>query len=365
MIINNLSIFAIAATSWFVLGCNSHAVFESNNNCNNHRLDEGETCEKDAQGNDFFADAATCTTLGFSGGQLKCKDVCQLDTSDCRETDPCDPIFDTGCNSEDNCVFFPTEDSTGCAIPGTTAEGQPCTNPSDCDGRMTCLVNLCRRVCQPDTDCPDGQFCEETGWLDGTLGLCPLPNGICNPITGGGCQIPAHACYFSDNSGNIECLPQGEQDENSICGASCECRPGYYCAQSPYQPGESRCLPLCNDNHPCTNGGACAFSRGAQPGICLFDIGCNPLDTEACGFGRACYFFNDFGQSTCLLTGLGGTGSSCNMFLNCDSGFFCDNAGNNSNVCRLICDGTNLQCGGEDSCSTELYNFPFGYGVCK
>jgi len=372
MTVHSLSIFAISLATWFILGCNSHASFENNNannngNCGNLRLDEGEACEHDAQGKDFFAGAATCLTEGFTGGTLLCKPTCGLDTSACTQDGHCDPFYDENCNGS-NCYYFPSDDSTLCNNPGTVGEGASCGSSFDCGPRMTCvdfgdgMGNLCRWVCPSESSCPDGKPCQGMDWLGGTLGVCPVSG--CNPVTGGGCDT-GQSCYFNDNAGNFACDATGTTSSYNACSYLNECAPGHYCTNiSSFEFGYSLCIPLCDNNHLCNNGAPCAFARGSQTGLCLPDEGCDPLNPDSCASPtRACFIIDDLGHTACLTPSVGGIGSNCNLFMYCNIGFFCDDVGNGTNVCREFCDLGNMNCT-DGSCNSLTWPLD-GVGICK
>ncbi len=373
MTVHSLSIFAISLATWFILGCNSHASFENNNtnngNCGNLQLDTGEACEHDSQGKDFFANAATCMTQGYDSGSLLCTPACGLDTSACIGAGQCDPIFDLGCDDGTNCFYFPSDNITACNDPGGVMEGDSCSVPSDCDVRMTCFDtgdgngSLCRRVCQPGNPCPDDLICiDDLNWLNGTLGVCPVSG--CNPVTGGGCDT-GQSCYFNDNAGNFACDATGTVPSYNQCFGSSECEPGHYCTNiSSYDFGYSSCVPLCDLDHPCNNGAPCAFARGSQTGLCLPDEGCDPLNPDSCASPtRACFITDDLGHTACLTPSVGGTGSNCNLFMYCNIGFFCDNAGNETNICRSFCNMGNPNCT-DGTCTGQSWPLE-SVGICK
>jgi agmatine/peptidylarginine deiminase len=90
-----LEIYRNAMPGYVVVGIDSNATIPSGgaihcttmqvptptySSCGNGVVEDGEAC-------DFYLNGATCKSLGYAGGTLKCSSQCTLDTSDCGTSD--------------------------------------------------------------------------------------------------------------------------------------------------------------------------------------------------------------------------------------------------------------------------------------
>ena len=351
----------------FVFGCNSHASFEySLLLCGNHQLDGIEECDYFPNGTVFFANAATCKTLGFDGGQLKCYD-CEFDTGNCYLGEDCDPINDSGCD-DIYCFYFQEEDATHCGDQGYAEEGQPCESSLNCDVRMTCfdagdeMGPLCRRVCQPGDTCLNEQLCQELGWLDGSLGLCPLSAGGCNPVTNEGCY-GEEGCYLESGMGGGRCMPAGDGQVGDPCGANFDCTPGHVCLKL-LDPTQGFCTRLCDSNVWCDGGsGWCGFYPGTQAGICTEPSSCDPFSGIGCPDTQVCTITNPNGHYGCMLSTNIGEGGDCDMFTRCHYGLYC--ATELDHKCHKVCN-SDLDCTGQTCTTIQAWvNNDVATGYCQ
>jgi len=183
-------------------------------------------------------------------------------------------LLDPGaCGAGKACSIVGSDGTLGCAVPGTTAFHQPCSDLSACVAGSGCLgASMSSLTCLPfcerggvDT-CPAGSAC--TGvfqTLAGEIGLC-MPKATCDIVTGTGCSGTL-GCYVGDSDGNPVCVAAGTTTEGASCKVSNDCLPGLVCSKSV-------CRKLCHDSGVCTSPTTCqgvgiVFSAAPTVGICL------------------------------------------------------------------------------------------------
>ena len=166
---------------------------------------------------------------------------------------PCDCARGYICLSDDG-------GRTGtCALPGTRAQGDTCSQNAHCAEGLIC----------------DNAFCE-VGQAD-CVRTCRLG---CDPADPASCTSTLELCFPAREEG-----AQG----SGFC-----------------QEGN------CSDAEPCDVGNICLRdgARAKQTGVCAQT--CDPLDTEVCGDGHGCSFwFGDLNQTACDVAGDLPVGASC------------------------------------------------------
>jgi len=335
-------------------GCNSRATLEDNNgnnqSCGNSKLDQGEVCDTDLNSGFFLFQAGdSCVARGYVGGYLGCTAQCTIITSNCTPlVTYCSPFNDEGCDGT-TCFFFPDTDTdaTACADPGMGAEDTWCDTPFQCLPRHTCFNNACRKVCNRGStdECTNNAQCVDMPWLNGTLGVCPLPPGGCDPVSGTGCPDP-QACYLNSGLGGGRCAPEGSGPTGSPCGPDTDCMPGHVCLKLT-NPLQGYCTRLCNADIWCDHGSSwCAFYPGVPAGFCPEQSACHPM-TGGCPDEQACTVINPTGTTSCMLTQARGENESCDMFTRCAQGLYC--ATELDMKCHRVCQA-NADCGGGQFC---------------
>jgi hypothetical protein len=258
--------------------------------CGNGVKEGSEACD----GEDFSG--AMCEDFGFASGQLRCKSNCTIDTSGCSNTCPVGgsaaalvPCCGDGvaqgneqCDGSDlrgaTCISLGFAggtlrcNTTNCRLDKSGCLTQPTPTPPVCEGQM------CGNGCIPD----DAQCC------DGGPGYCPagrvcVPNGKCcpqaNPQACGNLCIPGSGvccggvgyCLAGQvcAGNNTACCPP---DKPQLCGDQCA-------------PEDQRCCPeggACPGNLVCTGipGICCSFDN---PQLC--GDSCIPAAANCCGGG--------------------------------------------------------------------------------
>ena len=364
-----LSILAVIVSGCFVFGCNSHASFDNNNvnngNCGNLSLNSNEPCDMGHNGETLLADGESCVNEGFLGGYLECTENCQLDTTHCTDPVGCNPLDPYSCNLGENvyCYYNPNEQTSNCREASSNlTEGATCLQPSDCAPGMTCYATVCHIVCTENSHCENTGVCEKYGWFNG-MGVCQLPAGECNPVTGGGCSEQGYGCYLNSGLGGGKCEPAGIGITGDECGPDTDCLPGHICAYF-IEPGRGFCTRLCDSDHPCNGDLGCGYYPGVQAGVCLEPAGCNDLFGGAdCPDTQLCTIVNQNGLVACLLSNHIGEGQFCDMFNRCSNGLYC--ASEFDHQCHKVC-ATQQECTlPEDTCNPMTgWSFPDVNGYC-
>lgn len=208
------------------------------------------------------------------------------------------------------------------------------TIPDPPDGAAACQTGSCNYQTQ---DCPSGGSC--------------LPTDT-PPATG---DWPP------------KCFTAGSVGPGESCSGWSACTAGYFCvgiggaADGGVTPGTCRKLCCGHDWSACPTGESC-FQQvylvrpgGGEPLYAKADVcapvgGCDVLDPDSCGAGKACQIVDPTGNVACLGAGKAGPGEACSSTQTCKAGFTCV-----ADECRRLCKA--VEGGGEPSC-------PAGEGTC-
>ena len=198
----------------------------------------------------------------------------------------CDPSAAGGCPNGEICGG--SLGDAGVCVPG-------CLVDSDCPTGDVCFA--CERTCFPkgnpsapvgascqtSADCPGGAWCippvlqgQQTGF---TGGYCAFP---CDPSA---CPCPSgSSCEPIDNQGDYLCFAACD-----AAGADAGCRSAYSC--QPQASGPAVCLPACQSDQDCQNGGPPGSICDTQTGVCVMPaadggadagpVDAGPVDADA------------------------------------------------------------------------------------
>ncbi|MBU1413338.1 hypothetical protein KKC22_17650, partial [Myxococcota bacterium] len=236
-------------------------------------------CVADPQGERFCA--SLCDVGTGCAGDTQCVDAgFPSPMGYCpRPQAACDPINNQMCADPTACYFFQNlEPRVQCTEPGAShsTEGEGCSTSQECNPTLTCFEDVCRRLCNLNTDCENGDFCQDVGlgFLD--YGVCPTGQPGCDPVFGTGCPLGDEFCFFnSNNDGSTECAQSEWMPQGDPCGFNYECSPRMVCAMY-MNDGLQFCRHLCNDGYPCDTGLSCGFATGFLPGVCFGEEACSP-----------------------------------------------------------------------------------------
>jgi hypothetical protein len=250
----------------------------------------------------------------------------QADPSEAVAFPPADGVcipVQTGCVSDADCgegFFCDFDGAEGRAAPpppgdGSDEQQRPQPDPLP-EGQCRPLPTTCFE----DTDCPEGQICQQRGFANGLV----APGGVC-----------------IDPPPVSECEVDTDCDEGQVCAVECRSDPN--CPACPVCFVVGTCVAAeqpCFSDDECAEGFFCDFSgAAARPcfdadndgrcddasdllppaGICRPLEEPNPCAFVLCREGTTCVVDN--GQATCVADG-----SLCRSDDECDGGLVCNAA---------------------------------------
>ncbi len=209
--------------------------------CGNGTIEEGEDCDG------YNTGGATCQTLGFDGGFLRCHGPdsdtpCTFDTSDCKNSPFCgDQHADTEVGEE-------------------------------CDG-----LDLA------------GQRCDTLGFVGGVLNCnqdCTFDTSNCiEPVCGNGVREADEACDGTDLAGET-CVTQGFLEGDLACSDDCTAFDTSGCSGTPVcGNGIKEGLEACDGTD---FGGRTCMDFGFLEGELACRADCSDFDTSACSGQTSC-----------------------------------------------------------------------------
>lgn len=112
--------------------------------CGDGRVSSAEECEPGAQV------VASCSSLGFESGVLRCGADCFFDKSDCRGTERCVDGRDNDGDARVDCLDADCEESCrqACEAPSVLTDGSSIS--ADTEGRPSVLTSSCARADGPE-----------------------------------------------------------------------------------------------------------------------------------------------------------------------------------------------------------------------
>jgi formylglycine-generating enzyme required for sulfatase activity len=325
--------------------------------CGNGAIDPGEQCDGDQLG------GATCESLGYNAGPLRCGDDCQFDRSGCggycgdgmkNGDEECDgeDLADATCASRGfhpgvlacgpDCKLDVSHCGGHCGdgqvngdevCDGFDFGGETCTTRGFYGGTLGCsddcttiLMTECEGRCgdgtkngpeQCDGDDRGGATCESLGLYPGTLacdGSCKLVTTGCGGHCGDGTRNGGEPCDGAD-LGGLTCLDFGYYKAAELsCTPWCafdvsactqKCGDGVKDVEEACDPGDTT-HPAALDGKDCTYFGFYNAAGLRCNGACGFDTS---QCTGRCGDGvrnaangEACDG-SDFGTDTCQTHG--------------------------------------------------------------
>jgi hypothetical protein len=322
-------------------------------------------CNMIAPGNCLSA-SESCPDLAFSPGATRTVEGLKA-CAEAFKTLPCDQVI--------------ANKSPPCVTPGTRAQGEACSFPSQCSslnckmsgsgcGQCAKEVALHESCAGPDVDCQSGSECTGSAQTCEPSYLAPVgPNEAC--VQGSAC-VKDYFCLGVGQDGVCTALPK----EGENCSPYGSCRSDNYCGPSRIcralpgmgQPcgveyGQSRA-------YDCQAALVCHYAATAESGTCL----------PPPGAGEPCVFAPDMPQVTTCGTGLrcddsvapptcvgpAMPGAACNRYTDCGIGSLCacppstpDCQDRHCQIARFAgerCDEPNTICHPAFSCEA---------GVCK
>ncbi len=208
-----------------------------------------------------------------------CTTGCRLDPDDCPEgytcnqtTHVCD-LVPVRCTADTDC-----EDGHWCDVgSGECLEGCRISERDECqDPEATQFCNQdhqledCPPICQQDTDCDAGYWCDTT-----------VPRGSCRQGCRGPEDCPSEKPLCIDHKCKV-CTDCPEPCNDDSPDPADRCPGGYFC-----HPGTQLCTPTCNNDSDCDEGEVCCVEEE----ICEFRTCVPRCQTEgiyACPQGWTC-----------------------------------------------------------------------------
>jgi len=163
------------------------------------------------------------------------------------------------------------------------------------------------------------------------------PAGLCDPITGSGCQQGSHCAY--NEAGQIACARSGPRGPGETCGGAEGCKLGQ-CSTLPGISEDPLCYTYCNVPGDCIEGFTCAGVENQPFKLCVPkppEVTCNLLAQDCEKEGQACFLLQDqsTGENKYLCVDSMGVqpGQPCQYANACTAGYLCINS-----ACTKVCD---------------------------
>jgi hypothetical protein len=258
--------------------------------------------------------------------------------------------MDTDCEDGQVC------DDNGMCVDDTAT----CETDDDCDTGEVCDDSgMCvpEAECETDDDCADGEVCNS--------GMCEAEMAECTDDTecGAGEFCTEAGSCDTGQCGNVspgeECDPSGDPAGNGLVCVSVG-EGNAVCAETETCPAAGSGEP-----DPCTSGSECLAVGENGAGACIITQ-CE-LGADECGDGTACQPVST-DTNLCLATGSGAEGDDCASNFSdlsetrCGDGLFCDLF--YTGVCRTPCQDDSA-CTGLNSCvgdgTGDIYTSPEGF----
>jgi hypothetical protein len=201
---------------------------------------------------------------------------------------------DDSCNEKSLCTFtdnfLPCDDQDPCTLGDACAQGscQGVGIPCQCQEDADCLVLEDGDLCNGWLFCDKEAFPQVCAVVEGSVVLCPAPEGLDAPCLAAHCDPGSGECSFVPAHEGLAC------DDDNACSLGDQCDEGA-CA--------GKLEANCNDGNPCTDD------------YCEALLGCLHADNALpCSDGDVCTTGDTCAQGSCK----SGTDS-----LSCDDGNLC------------------------------------------
>jgi hypothetical protein len=215
------------------------------------------------------AAAALCLVLGGCAQILGLEDPQQ--PSACTGSSTCDLRDPTTCSAS-TCRWNVECGEASCTDQsGGTALGGACTNGDQCVAGADCVLNVCRRYCQNDSDCASiggGSVCKADFTPNWPVLTCSDP---CLPVTETNCAAN-DTCIIIQGANTGSCIPGGARPAGADCSDNAfDCGSGEVC----YVSGAAHtCRTQCDPAGAACTTGTCTpesdlFVNNTQYGVCL------------------------------------------------------------------------------------------------
>jgi hypothetical protein len=227
-------------------------------------------------------DAGIDANLGDSGtpqGPLTYAALCGEGCAPALDAEPCELEGEGGAEPSElgGCQLAYDGESGSvngaCGEVGTSTDGMPCLDTSDCDLGLGCVgPGVCRPYCCGDLEaCPSDTFCQPQTMISSTLDegesmslpVC-VPASHCTLLEDSTCPED-HTCSIVRVDGTTSCVIPGV----GTLGEPCPCAAGYVCATA-----LNECLKLCKIGRAtdCPEGTTCQGGSTTYPsgfGVCV------------------------------------------------------------------------------------------------
>ncbi len=282
----------------------------------------------------------------------------------------CDPIDNSGCPDEQDCVWVPHQNDLQCTeVSSRAAVGEPCQ--AACEMGSACVrlpktsVGRCLEICRPSAkgeDCSLGGSESVCATLDGTdpaYGVC-LPYVSCDPLMD---ACPRDSVCSLLQGGVLGCARSGSGTAYTACSGQRPCGRGLLCLNVAGGEGE-RCYEPCDASAMAsgctTENSRCRPIHGRHFGVCTPSVPCAPI-YDNCPMGQKCTL-TGVGSTECAPAGTVPAGGDCSL-LRCQRGLLCVRVSSTvPPTCRQPCGATH-PCANGMTCVDRIRGYSFG--ICR
>ncbi|MEW5853546.1 MAG: Dickkopf N-terminal cysteine-rich domain-containing protein [Myxococcota bacterium] len=316
-------------------------------------------------------DPVVSTTVRL--GESCTEPICDFGRGYCDNNGICQPVPGPGGSCTRLCqVGSWCREGTCTAF---VAENGACTTREDCAPPLQCLNNTCTSLVTENGACTDTAQC--AAGLECSNNVCTAP---------GACSTHGQTCAnLASCAVPVDRRCATREPEGAACQQNSDCADGLYCDNV-----TTTCTTLPGGGSACGNGVSCAAGLGCHeqsttcetlpgdgascalgpegPFLCAAGLGCLngvcgplPVQGEECAIPNTCApeYACDFTPEGSVCATRRGDGAACQNDQICESGLFCDYAGNSTCTPARP---TGAACSSGNECGSDAVCLPGGSG---
>lgn len=169
------------------------------------------------------------------------EEIPQADEGDIINTMLCNPVAQTGCTDDENCIYNDNNELE-CVIKGTVPYGGDCGGVDSCEYGQCANLNgtgsKCYQYCKLNADCATKNCLKIDGVPWRVCSLPPDAFETCNLLQQD-CKSAQNGCYYTGLTTEPICLNAGTAKQLENCSNPGDCAKGFACLNG-------KCYQLCD-----------------------------------------------------------------------------------------------------------------------